>query len=180
MAGELGGADSALRRALALAPTCKEDVGLYRRQAWVPVFNAGVQAWQAGNTDSAIASFRRANQIYQAEPLGFVYIANLFVGREEPDSAGRKTDAAKYHTDSLVYVTRIDSAAKYFRLAIPAASDPKYAKDRRDAFFNVARVYHSLKRNAEAAVAYREYIGAYPNDVQAMASLAGLYLLADK
>ena len=179
MAGELGGADSALTKAQALASACKDDIALYRRQAWVPVFNAGVQAWQAGNTDSAIASFRRANQIYQAEPLGFVYIANLFVSREEPDSAGRKTDAAKYHADSLVYATRIDSAAKYFRLAIPAASDPKYAKDRRDAFFNVARVYHSVKRNAEAAVAYREYIGAYPNDVQAMASLAGLYLLAD-
>jgi len=180
MAGDLGGADSALRRALALAPTCKEDVGLYRRQAWVPVFNAGVQAWQAGNTDSAIASFRRANQVYQGEPLGFVYIANLFIGREEPDSASRKTDVAKYHTDSLVYATRMDSAAKYFRLAVPAASDPKYAKDRRDAFFNVARVYHAAKRYDEAKAAYREYLGAYSNDVQAMAALAGLYLREDK
>jgi len=180
MAGELGSADSALTKAQALAPACKDDIGLYRRQAWVPVFNAGVQAWQAGNSDSAIASFRRANQIYQGEPLGFVYIANLFVGREEPDAASRKTDAAKYHTDSLVYATRIDSAAKYFRLAVPAASDPKYAKDRRDAFFNVARVYHSVKRHGEAAAAYREYLAAYPNDVQAMASLAGLYLLSDK
>src|SRR5213079_3728894 len=58
MAGELGGADSALTKAQALASACKDDIALYRRQAWVPVFNAGVQAWQAGNTDSAIASFR--------------------------------------------------------------------------------------------------------------------------
>src|SRR5881409_4273763 len=117
---DLAGADSAFTKALALAPGCKDDIAFHRREAWVPVFNAATAAWQAGNTDSAIASFRRANQIYQAEPLGFVYIANLFVGREEPDSAGRKTDAAKYHTDSLVYPTRIDSAAKYFRLALPA------------------------------------------------------------
>src|SRR5207253_9779715 len=93
MAGELGGADSALTKAQALASACKDDSARYRRQAWVPVFNAGVQAWQAGNTDSAIASFRRANQIYQAEPLRFGYIADPFVSREEPDSAGRKTDA---------------------------------------------------------------------------------------
>ena len=180
MADDLAGADSALAKALALAPVCKEDVGLYRRQAWVPVFNAGVQAWQAGQTDSAIASFRRANQIYQAEPMGFIYLANLFVSREEPDSANKRIDAAKYHTDSLVYATRTDSASKYFRLAVGAASDPKYARDRRDALFNVARVYHSAKRNDEAIAAYRDYLAPanYPNDVQGMASLAGLYWLA--
>src|SRR6266545_3376046 len=157
IAEDLVGADSAFTKALALAPKCKDDIALYRRQAWVPVFNAGVQAWQGGNTDSAIASFRRANQIYQVEPMGFMYLANLFVSANQ-----------------------VDSAAKYFRLAVPAASDPKYAKDRRDAFFNVARVYHSAKRYDEAKAAYREYLGAYSNDVQAMAALAGLYLREDK
>src|SRR2546429_676420 len=127
MVHDVVGADSALSKALALAPACKEDIGLYRRQEWVGVFNAGVQAWQGGQSDSAIASFRRANQIYQAEPMGFVYIANLFVGREEPDSAGKKTDAAKYHMDSVVYATHMDSAAKHFRLAVGAASDSQFA-----------------------------------------------------
>src|SRR5207249_1367547 len=66
MVHDVAGADSALSKAMALAPACKKDIGLYRRQEWVGVFNAGVQAWQGGQTDSAIASFRRANQIYQA------------------------------------------------------------------------------------------------------------------
>ncbi len=157
MVDDLVGADSAFTKALALAPKCKDDIALYRRQAWVPLFNAGVQAWQAGNLDSAIASFRRANQIYGDEPMGFVYLANLFVS-----------------------TTQIDSAAKYFRLAVPAAADPKYAKDRRDALFNVARVYHSAQRYGEAEAAYTEYVAAYPGDVQAMASLAALYLRAGK
>ena len=157
IADDLVGADSAFTKALALAPKCKDDIALYRRQAWVPVFNAGVQAWQGGNTDSAIASFRRANQIYQVEPMGFMYLANLFVSANQ-----------------------MDSAAKYFRLAVPAASDPKYAKDRRDAFFNVARVYHSAQRYDEAEAAYQEYLAAYPRDVQAMASLAGLLLRSGK
>jgi tetratricopeptide (TPR) repeat protein len=180
MVDDFAGADSALSKALTLAPACKDDIALYRRQAWVPVFNSGIQAWQAGNTDSAIASFRRANLIYRAEPMGFIYLANLFVGRAEPDSAGKKTDAAKYHTDSVMYATRMDSAAKYFRLAVPAASDPKYAKDRRDAFFNVARVYHSAKRYDQATAAYREYLDTFPNDVQAMASLAVLHMQAGR
>jgi len=177
---DLAGADSALAKALALAPDCKEDIGIYRRQAWVPVFNTAAAAWQAGNTDSAIAAFRRANQIYRAEPLGFIYLANLFVTRNEPDSDLKRTDAAKYHTDSLVYATRMDSAAKYFRLAVPAASDPKYATERREAWLNVARVYHSEKRYDEAAAAYKEFLAAYPNDVQARANLAELYLRGDQ
>jgi len=173
---DYAGADSALTKALALEPKCKEDIGLYRRQAWVPVFNIGAAAWQAGNTDSAIAEFRRANQIYRDEPLGFIYLANLFISRTEPDSALKASDAAKYRTDSLVYATRMDSAAKYFRLAVPAASDPKYADERREALLNVARVYHSEKRYDEAMAAYKEFLAAYPNDVQAKANLAELYL----
>src|SRR5438094_8211979 len=84
---DLAGADSAFTKALALAPGCKDDIAFHRREAWVPVFNAATAAWQAGNTDSAIAAFRRANEIYQAEPLGFIYLANLFIARDEPDSA---------------------------------------------------------------------------------------------
>src|SRR5207245_8246773 len=38
MTPDLVGADSALSKALALAPARKEDVGLYRRQAWGLVF----------------------------------------------------------------------------------------------------------------------------------------------
>ena len=173
---DFAGADSALTKALALEPKCKEDIGLYRRQAWVPVFNIAAAAWQAGNTDSAIAEFRRANLVYRDEPLGFIYLANLFISRAEPDSAVRQTNAAKYRTDSLVYATRMDSAAKYFRLAVPAATDPKYAEEKREAWLNVARVYHSEKRYQEAATAYKEFLAAYPNDVQAKANLAELYL----
>ena len=173
---DLAGADSVFAKAVALAPTCKEDIGLYRRQAWVPVFNTAAAAWQSGNTDSAIAEFRRANQIYKDEPLGFIYLANLFISRTEPDSTLKATDAAKFRSDSLVYTTRMDSAVKYFRLAVPAASDAKYAKDRREAMLNVARVYHSERRFDEAGRAYKEFLGAYPYDVQAMANLAEVYL----
>src|SRR5881409_2154810 len=152
MAAELGGADSALTKAQALAPACKDDIALYRRQAWVPVFNSGIQAWQAGNTDSAIASFRRADQIYTSEPTGFIYLASLLSGATQPDSA-----------------------VKYFKLAVRYADDPKFAKEKRDAMFNVARVYHGADRLDDAAAAYKEYLAAYPSDVQAMAGLAAVY-----
>lgn len=154
---DLPGADSAFAKAQVLEPKCGDDIDRYRRQAWVPVFNAGVQAWQAGKNDSAIAGFRRANQVYRAEPMGFIYLANLFVQAQQTDSA-----------------------AKYFKLAATLTTDPKYARDRRDALFNVARVYHAAKRYEDAAAAYRQYLEAYPNDVQARASLASLYQFAGK
>ncbi len=154
---DLRGADSAFARAVELAPQCKADIDLWRRSVWVPILNAGVQAWQAGNTDSAMASFRRANQIYHGEPTGFVYLATLLANASQPDSA-----------------------ARYFRLAAEAARDTQYAKDKRDALFNVARVYHAAQRWDDAAAGYRQYLAAYPNDVQALAALALVYTSLNK
>src|SRR5947207_8987842 len=81
------GVDSAFCRAEALKPQCAADIGLWRRYLWVPAFNAGIAAWQANNTDSAIASFRRANALLTNEPTGFKYSAILFYNAGQSDSA---------------------------------------------------------------------------------------------
>src|SRR2546427_2847687 len=116
-----------------------------------------MEVCQGGNPVSGIPKSRRETQIYTGEPMGLVYIADLFAGANQ-----------------------LDSAAKYFRLAVPAASDPKYAKDRRDALYSLARVYHAAQRYDDAAAAYKDYLAAFPGDVQAMANLAGLYARAGK
>ena len=69
---------------------------------------------------------------------------------------------------------------KYFKLAVAAAQDPKFAKQKKDALFNVARVYHAAKRWDDAAPAYKEYLAAYPNDPQATAGLASVYFAQGK
>ena len=152
MAGDLPGADSAFTRAETLKPECKEDIGIWRREAWRVTLNAGIAAWQANNTDSATASFRRANSIFQAEPQGFKYLGSL-----------------------LYNAGQIDSAAFYFRRAADiAAKDPKFAEDRRDALFNLGRVHHSQRRWAEAEATYREYLTIVPNDAEILASLGSV------
>ena len=148
---DAAGADSSFTRAVALAPACAADVDGWRRQMWVPLINAGVAAWQAGNVDSAATTFRRANQLYSGEPTGFIYLGTLLANSQQPDSA-----------------------VKYFKGAVQAAQDPKYAKERRDALFNVARVYHAAQRYTDAAAAYRDYLAAYPGDIQATAGLASI------
>lgn len=149
---DVPGADTAFDKAVTLAPHCATDVDTWRRTMWVPILNAGVAAWKAGNTDSAIAALRRANQVYTAEPEGFAYLATLLANANQPDSA-----------------------AKYFILAIQASQDPRYAKEKKSAMFNLARVYHAAKRWDDATRAYQDYLAAYPNDVQAIAGLASVY-----
>jgi tetratricopeptide (TPR) repeat protein len=146
------GVDSAFAKAAELAPRCQDDINSWRRRLWVPVLNAGIAAWQAGNLDSAIAAFRRANLLYDGEPTGFTYLATLFANSHQADSG-----------------------AKYFKLAVKAAADPKYLKDRKDAMYNLARVYQGAGRLDEASAAYQVYVAAYPGDIQAIAGLASVY-----
>ena len=148
------GVDSAFRHAEALKHECAVDIGLWRRYLWVPAFNAGIAAWQANHNDSAIASFRRSNALLPNEPTGFKYSAILFY------NAGQS-----------------DSALFYFRRAADvAATDPKFASDRKDALYNLGRIQHSQQKLAEAQATYHEYLKIYPNDPEIMAALGSIYM----
>lgn len=147
------GADSAFTRAERLKPECQDDIDTWRRFLWVPTLNAGIQAWQAGNTDSAITMLRQANAIYRAEPNGFIYLAILYANSDQ-----------------------VDSAAKYFKAGIEiAGKDTAWAKDRREATFNLARVYHRAQRWDDAIQAYQAYLALAPRDAEATAGLASVY-----
>jgi len=148
------GTDSALTKALALKPECKDDIGIWRRYVWVPVFNAGIAAWQANNLDSAIKAFTRANSYLPTEPTSFKYVATLYYNLN--------------HADSAVF---------YFRKAADiGATDPKFAQDRRDALYNLGRILQSLGRLPEALASYHEYVALYPNDAEIMAAMGGVYM----
>src|SRR5213076_2286440 len=55
--GDAAGADTALARAVALAPACQRDIETYRQRLWANTLNAGLAAWQAGKEDSAVVLF---------------------------------------------------------------------------------------------------------------------------
>jgi len=154
LTNDAAGVDTAFARAESLKPDCKDDIGVWRRVVWVPTFNAGVAAWQANNTDSAIASFRRAVAMLPDEPTGFKYLATL-----------------------LFNTGKVDSAVVYFRRAADvAAKDPKYAQDRKDALYNLARIEQSQEHWPQAEAAYREFLGLYPNDPEVLAALGSIHM----
>jgi tetratricopeptide (TPR) repeat protein len=154
LANDAVGADSAFARAQALKPECKTDIDLWRRYVWAPTFNAGVAAWQANNTDSAISSFKRASALLPQDPTAPKYIATLYYNSGQADSA-------------MVY---------FRRAADVAAKDPKLAQDRKDALYNLGRIQQSQQKLAEAEATYREYLALYPNDPDILAPLGSLLM----
>jgi tetratricopeptide (TPR) repeat protein len=176
------GADSAFRKAEALFPACKDDILFWRRNSlWVPAFNAGVAALNAQQFDSAVAAFRRATAIYDAEPQAFSTLATAFFNMPPdvflPDSTFRRMypnlpdSTARTTYDSLTR-TRYDSAAKYFGRAMAAASDPRFAREKKDAMFNMGNAFYAAQHFDSAAARYAVYLKDVPNDAQALARLA--------
>jgi tetratricopeptide (TPR) repeat protein len=176
------GADSAFRKAEALLPACKDDILYWRRNSlWVPAFNAGVAALNAQQYDSAIASFRRAAVVYDAEPQAFSTLATAFFNMPAavflPESAFRRVhpdlpDSAFRVVYDSIALTRYDSAARYFRRAVEAASDPKFVREKKDAMFNMGNAFYAARTYDSAAAAYGEYLKEAPLDAQALARLA--------
>jgi tetratricopeptide (TPR) repeat protein len=155
---DAAGLDSAFAKAEELKPACKDDISGWRRVVWVPVFNAGVAAWQANNSDSAIASFKRATSLLPGEPTSTKYLATLYF------NAGQA-----------------DSAAVYFRRSADVAKkDPKYAQDYKDALYNLARIEQSQEHWDKAGAAYQEYLTVYPNDPEVLASMGTVYMNTGK
>jgi tetratricopeptide (TPR) repeat protein len=152
LADDVRGADTAFRRAQALLPACKDDIATWRKTLWTPVFNQGVQAYNALQTDSARHYFTLAAAIHP-EPVALGVLAGLFANASE-----------------------IDSAMSYYRRAADAAgSDTLYTKEKREALYNVAALLYQNRRWTEAASAFRAYLAVYPTDVQAMAALASAH-----
>lgn len=149
---QVAAADTAFTRAQALLPACKDDIATWRKTLWTPVFNQGVQAYNAGKTDSAMYYFRVAAAI-RPEPVGVAALAALFANANQ-----------------------IDSALKYYeRAAEVSGADTQYVKERREALYNRAALLYQNARWDDAVGAFRAYLVAYPGDVQAMAALASTF-----
>jgi len=156
------GADSAFEKAGTFAPQCKSDILYWRRTLWTTPYNAGVAALNAGKTDSALASFKRANLVYRSSPESFIALGIIYFNMAQS-------------LDSTARLQQLDSADKYFRAAVDASVDTQFASTKRSALFNLALVNQEAMHNAEAVATFQEYLRLDPNDAQAVASLATLY-----
>jgi len=155
--GDLPGADSAFTRAEALSPACKQDISAQRYNGWVPLVNAGINFSKEQKTDSALALFRQANDIYRDKPQAYSAAAVIL--------ANNKMD---------------DSAIVYLQKAVEIATAANLPDERNQATFNLAAVLQRQNRNDEATAALEQYVGWVPTDKDAKRALAGLYRATGK
>jgi tetratricopeptide (TPR) repeat protein len=151
--GDPVGADSTFRRAEQLAPQCASDIEAWRRFMWMPLYNKGVQAYQAGSSDSAIHYFKQASRIYP-DATGFGAVASLFANAGE-------TDSAAFYYGEVIRVAQ--------------GSDTTLQRQRREAMFNRGAVYNQAQRWKESEAAFRQYLEEVPGDAQALSGLAAAY-----
>jgi len=122
--GDVAGADTALRRAATLAPTCAEDVATYRGELLSKLLNDGLSAWQDGKQDSALGMLQVAARLDPRNPKAFATVAALYASRSNDDSA-----------------------LAYYRLAARTAGDAAaFANDRREALTNA---WHLVVRRVQ-------------------------------
>jgi tetratricopeptide (TPR) repeat protein len=152
---DLPGADSAFTRAGALLPDCAADIRENRRRLWVPILNRAVDQIRAGDNAAAIEGLRRANAIYRDEPPAFYYMGQIYANMQQQDSA-------------IAYFTK---ALEISRLP-HNVDNPSYEDGRKDATFNIARLYHMAESYDSAIVWYARFRAAYPSDPQALTGMA--------
>lgn len=154
--GDVVEADTALARALMLAPDCEEEIRLMRRIAYIALANAGMTAMEAKENPTAVLALRRASAVFDGSAYAAYNLGAIF------SEAGE-----------------VDSAATYFGIAAKSTSkDTAEAKIRSRALFNQGVVYLNANRPADAVRVFESYVAANPADVDAKRGLAQAYRAA--
>jgi Flp pilus assembly protein TadD len=117
--GDAVGADTAFRRAEALAPQCKQDIGGYREKLWTDVVAAGLRNWQENRPDSAKLLLWQAAALRPDHPRPLWTLGQIYAGENKLDSA----------------------AAILTRGATIAGADTAFAEGKKEALATVARLY---------------------------------------
>jgi len=150
--GDIQGADSALSKALALAPDCAADINKYRHTAWIAVINQGIDLLKAKQPDSAAVYFKLSNRLYKDSPNAYYYLATI----------------AFDHND-------MESALAYFDSTLAVPADSNSASLMEQATYNKAVVLLRLKRAQEALGILQPFVAKHPDDINAKKALMAAY-----
>lgn len=86
-AGNFEAADQAFDRAVELCPAFEAEVAPERERGWATAFQAGLEAYQAGDTATAVASWQRSNALYEGRPDAFYNLGVVYSQRGDYPAA---------------------------------------------------------------------------------------------
>lgn len=161
MQGDVGGVDSAFKRAEQLQPQCDLDIGQYRQNNWAQLANAGLELQRDGDIDGAIILFRDAGRLFDGLPHVVSNLGVLFA------NAGKDDSAAAYFAQALAIAEKA------------SVEDTSLLADRNSNALNLALMYQRLERHQEAIPVLQRYLGWDPANLDARKALAQSYRAAD-
>ncbi len=153
MQGDIGGVDSAFRKAQELQPQCELDIDQYRQNNWAQLANAGLETQKKGDIEGAVTLFRDADRLYVGLPHVASNLGVIFANMGGKD----------------------DSAAAYFAKALKiseSSPDTGLIGDRNSNALNLALMYQRLDRHKEAVPILQKYLGWKPGDIDARKALS--------
>lgn len=139
------GADSMLTRLTGTDPACADLVNELRFNAWVPLYNSGINSLRAGDQDAALATFLQANVIYE-DSRSLTNAANLY--QQKGDNA---------------------TAMEMYERALAVGGEPDMV---RAASINMAELLRAEGRADEALAIYSDYAAENPDDVLGLLNYA--------
>jgi tetratricopeptide (TPR) repeat protein len=142
---DYSGADSMLTKLADVEPGCADLVNEMRFNAWVPLFNMGINSLRAEEQAEALEAFLQANVIY-SDSRSLTNAANIF--QQQGDN-----------TRAMVL----------YEQARGLGGDPDMV---RAASINLAELLRADGRDAEALAIYSDYSAAHPEDVLGLLNYA--------
>ena len=142
---DVAGADSMLAKLATAEAACADLVNELRFNAWVPLYNMGINSLRAGDQAAALDAFLRANVIF-ADSRSLTNAANIFQQQGE--------DA---------------KAMELYEQALALGGDEDMV---RAASINLAELLRSEGRAEEALAIYSDYASANPDDVLGLLNYA--------
>lgn len=148
-------------RAEEIYPAYELEVEPAREQAWAVAFNEGVEAYNAGNMDQAIAAWSRANLIYDLRPEGFLNLAVIYTQQNQYDQA------IQAYEQGLAAIERVPQTRELTPEEVSEREESKGTM-----LENLAGLLTFTERFAEAEALYRQQLQANPDDIELQSNLA--------
>lgn len=159
--GEYEAADRLFDRAEEIYPAYEVEIEPEREQAWGIAFNAGVEAYNAGNIEEAARLWRQANLIYDVRPEAYTNLAVIY---SQQNDAPRAIEAFQQGLEAL---DRSPATREFTPEEIQEREELRGTMRR-----SLAELLIFAERFGEAETLFRQQLEADPDDPELLGNLA--------
>jgi tetratricopeptide (TPR) repeat protein len=159
--GEFEQANESFQRAESIYPAYELEIEPAREAVWAEAFNAGVEAYNAGNLAEAAQQWASANLIYDLRPESFQNLAVVYTQQNEYQRA------IEAYRGALAAVERTPATRE-----LTPEEITERAETRKTALTNLAELLTYTEQYAEAETLYRQQLESDPDNVELRSNLA--------